>query len=615
VLALFALALIVRSVAVLADGGYEPRNDAFDYDRHAASLAAGDGYPSSIYGSGGGPTALRPPAYPLALAGVYALSGDSIIAGRLLGALLGAIAVLLVYAIAARLWGSRAGFAAGALAAVYPPLVAVSLELFSENLYLVGLLGAVLLVLIAREDPGRLRWAAAAGAVAGVALLTRNAALALLLPLVIGLWGRPPWRLGAAGPPLLALLCAVLVLAPWTIRNAIEFGRLIPIAASSGVTLAGTYNEASFDDADFPAAWRNPSFVPEFATLFATPAIDEATFDRTLREEAGDFIVDHPGYALEASARNLARMAGLDEGAVVTAQGEVTETGIGNRAGTVERLSLALAALLAGIAMFAFASAARRRRRGEQHVWPRPGPLFLWLVPLLVILTAAPLGGLPRYRLPADPFLLMAGGVGLVWAWDRVRRRRAAARAALAAGAVLGALMLAGCGGDDPDGGPTAPSATRAEEPRDAVAPGKAGYIRRADAICAEAIAETRAFRKRLGSVPPPPAPSAVAQFTEALVAPGIPILERQARRLRALPRPADDAETLEAYLGLFDVTSALLRERLRVGREGNLTVGLELEDRIFAIGDEQLELAREYGFETCSTDLGRVLLPPSQPE
>jgi len=47
------------------------------------------------------------------------------------------------------------------------------------------------------------------------------------------------------------------------------------------------------------------------------------------------------------------------------------------------------------------------------------GPLFLWLVPILMILAAAPIAGLPRYRLPADPFLLILAAIGLVWILDR----------------------------------------------------------------------------------------------------------------------------------------------------------------------------------------------------
>jgi hypothetical protein len=47
------------------------------------------------------------------------------------------------------------------------------------------------------------------------------------------------------------------------------------------------------------------------------------------------------------------------------------------------------------------------------------GPLFLWLVPILLLLVAAPINGLPRQRTPADPFILILAAIGLAWLWDR----------------------------------------------------------------------------------------------------------------------------------------------------------------------------------------------------
>ena len=61
-IALIALvALIARLCVVAADNDYTPAHDAFDYDRHATSIAAGDGFPPSGYEVGGGPSALRAP--------------------------------------------------------------------------------------------------------------------------------------------------------------------------------------------------------------------------------------------------------------------------------------------------------------------------------------------------------------------------------------------------------------------------------------------------------------------------------------------------------------------------------------------------------------------------
>ena len=67
----------------------------------------GHGFGETGLAAGGGPTAFRPPLYPLFLGAVYAVTGDSITAARLLQALLGVAAVGLLGVIAWQLWGRR----------------------------------------------------------------------------------------------------------------------------------------------------------------------------------------------------------------------------------------------------------------------------------------------------------------------------------------------------------------------------------------------------------------------------------------------------------------------------------------------------------------------------
>ena len=152
--AIVLLAFLLRLAAVGADSGYRPANDAFEYSYIARSIAKGDGYPQTGYLLQGGPTAVRGPGYPYLLGGVYALSGDSLAAGRLLGVALGALSVLLLYLVAKRVWGRRVGLLAAAMAAVFPPLVLLSRDLISETLFIPLELGAVLCVLNFRRSGG-----------------------------------------------------------------------------------------------------------------------------------------------------------------------------------------------------------------------------------------------------------------------------------------------------------------------------------------------------------------------------------------------------------------------------------------------------------------------------
>ena len=425
--AIVALALVIRIVAIAADSGYRPANDAFEYDYTARSIAAGDGYPRSGYLLQGGPTAVRGPGYPYLLGGVYAVSGDSRAAGRLAGATLGALAVLLVYLIAKRVWGRRIGLVAATLAAVFPPLVLLSRDLVSESLFIALELGALFCVLEFRRTRA-LYWAAAAGAACGLAALTRNTGLALLVPVALGLWVlRPRLRPTSLLAPALSVACAALAIAPWIVRDAAELGRFVPVTTSAGIATSGTYNAASYGDAGSHGAWRDPRGVPALSALFASPGMDEGAVDARLRREASEFAWNHPAYVAETAAWNLLRLFEVVGGSVVDSRGNVVvDRGIGSATPLSERVGVAIVALFALLGTFAILRArSESRYRGGPPQIPS-GPFFLWLVPILMILVAMPIAGLPRYRLPADPFLLILAAIGLTWLWERLAAPRTA---------------------------------------------------------------------------------------------------------------------------------------------------------------------------------------------
>ncbi len=422
--AILLVAAVLRVAAIEADSGYRPANDAFEYDYYARAIAGGDGYPRSGYLRQGGPTAIRGPSYPYLLGGVYAVSGDSIAAGRLFGAALGVLAVLLIHLIAKRIWGARIGLVAAAIAAVFPPLVLLSRDLVSESLFIALVLG-VLFSLLEFRRTRALPWAAGAGALCGVAILTRNTGFAMLLPLVLGLWVlRPRLRPASLLAPALGLACMALTLAPWLARNAVQFGQFgqfVPVTTSAGFAAAGTYNDASHRDGDTHGAWRDPRLAPRLTPLFATRGLDEAGVDAALRREARDFAWHHPGYVAETTAWNLLRLFEVVAGSVVDRSGRaVADRGIGSAVPTGERVGIAVVVALALLGVFAILrSRSHSRYSGEPPRMPS-GPLFFWLVPILMILLAAPIAGLPRYRLPADPFLLILAAIGLTWLWDRL---------------------------------------------------------------------------------------------------------------------------------------------------------------------------------------------------
>lgn len=336
----------------------------------------------------------------------------------------------LVFLIGRRIWGFPVGLLAALFAALFPPLVLLSRDLVSESLFIPLELLAVICMLNFRRAGGSAAWAAATGVALGAAILTRNTGFALVVPVLIGLApaAAGPWP-GRLRAPAIGLGCAILAMAPWLIRDAVEFGRLVPVTTSGGISISGTYNEASFRQGDTHGAWRDPQIVPAFRHLFEEPGRDEADVDEILRDDAISFAWEHPGYVASTSAWNVLRLFEIEGGSVVNSHGEpLDQRGVGSETPVAERVGLALAVVLAALGIAVLVRARSRSRRTGLPPAPPSGPAFLWSVPVVMLAIAIPVAGVPRYRLPADPFMLLLAAIAVVSAVEALRGRRGGAR-------------------------------------------------------------------------------------------------------------------------------------------------------------------------------------------
>ena len=233
VAAIFLLALVVRLGATAAVGFSTLRfGDASRYLFAATELAQHGRYPDRTE-----PYFFRPPAYPLFL--VVATLGRTgcIPAAKIANGVLGAFGAVLLALLSIRIFRHRGiAIATGTAAALHPSFVLLSTDVQSEPLFLLFLLLAGLALLNASDGPSP-RLALAAGAMLGLAALTRSSALALAPLLAAPLLDRRrPRRIGStlAGAALLGFL---LSLAPWTLRNALRFRELLPVSDAGGVSL------------------------------------------------------------------------------------------------------------------------------------------------------------------------------------------------------------------------------------------------------------------------------------------------------------------------------------------------------------------------------------------
>jgi hypothetical protein len=254
------------------------------------------------------------------------------------------------------------------------------------------------------------RWALVAGVLVGAAALTRTNGLVLLPALALALWGPTPRRSWRALAPVGVLLAmTVVTIAPWTVRNAEALDGFVPVSTETGSALIGTYNATVQNAPNHPRTWHWPRLVPELQPLLREHTTEPARQRRLIRA-ALDYIGDHPAAPLATVAANTGRFFGF--GGPSWWRYSARTTDVPETAADVAMAWIALAApfVLVGIGA-AF-------RRG--------GPAWLWLVPVLLLLSAAVVVGEMRFRAPIDPFLVLLAALGADAVLTWLRRPAAA---------------------------------------------------------------------------------------------------------------------------------------------------------------------------------------------
>lgn len=414
-LAVGLLSLVLSTGLIAANHPYAPKGDSADYAYVASRLAHGHGFTRdpNDYGftrePNDRPTAFRGPLYPTVLAAVFVVTGDSTTAAQLATAAIGALAVVLLFLLVQHLWGRRPALFAGLLAAVFPPLLAANIGFFTEPLFLALELAAMLALLAFRRSPEGLRLPLLIGALCGLASLTRSNGFLLLLILALGVWFSIPERAQAWKATGLTVLAAAVVVAPWTIRNAVVFDELIPTTTQSGYSLISVLNDKSrAANGDYRVV--SPRDVGVEATQNGH-LLSEAQYNNKLMAAAKDYARDHPGYVVKAAVLNTLRTLELWSG---KSTGFVSYGANGIKSSRLWDLLAPSSYALYLLAIAGFGVMLRHRRL------PRPPPFF-YAVPIVLLLSSALAAGALRYSAPFDPLLLAFAGLAVATLVDRYR--------------------------------------------------------------------------------------------------------------------------------------------------------------------------------------------------
>jgi 4-amino-4-deoxy-L-arabinose transferase-like glycosyltransferase len=385
---LLLLGLVARIGAALTLGGGFHFADEAIYVDTAHRLSAGDGFGSEYN---------RVPAYPVFLLILSLGLSAGLTFLRVAQAAVAALGTLLVFWLADRMFGRRVAIVAGLVYALDPLLVISSGLLYPEAVAAL-LVPAVVIAALDASDRDALPRSSLAGALLGILALLRPVAL-VLVP-VVAVWtaltvrARPTRRMAHLGALGLAFL---LVLAPWTVRNFLVHGSLVPVATAGTEAAPVSGDEITRQGLLMSmarGAWSDPgAFVwhvtREFVMFWELAPTRMVTDDPVKREE------------LRRSDPRLPVQPLFPR----TLRDQVSAASFG--------LELALA-------MLGLVAVARTRWRQA-------------LLPVLLILAYAVGYALfvakLRYRIPVLPLLFLFTGAGAVAVYSSARRARDRSRA------------------------------------------------------------------------------------------------------------------------------------------------------------------------------------------
>lgn len=300
---IFLVAFLVRVVVAIQlipghaeQRFYRPNEPA----RIAWNLISGRGYSSPWPNTVIGPTAQQPPVYPLLLAAIFRVAGAytylSLYIAIFLNAIFSATTAVLMLRVGEREFGRSIGVVAALVWSCWIYEVVVSLRLWESALSGMLLMLGLWWLPRLREEQGIGRWVQF-GALAGVAALTNVTLLTIFAALGIAIWFERKDR--SRRVQLLASVgVCVAMLLPWTIRNYVAFGKVIPLRDNFGLELWAGNHEGVTHLYDFQGSFplSNPALYNQ---------LGELPFMERERSVAVEFIRQNPGQFLRLCSQRF----------------------------------------------------------------------------------------------------------------------------------------------------------------------------------------------------------------------------------------------------------------------------------------------------------------------
>lgn len=416
-----AVGLVLRIALLFAGVDLECTNDECSYLTVAKALLNGQGL-KPVRGF------LWAPGYPafLAVAGLFGKATLSLVAKSLqVGLAFGAHLILVAWA--RRCFGKDVALGTAWLFALYPTLIAFTHYIWPETLYIFFFVlgvGTLLKALEMQPDNPKaaLVWILGSSMAFGLAALVRPVALYLLPFVAVWLaWPsgsllNPESRFRNRGMAAVFVLGCVCTIAPWTLRNWVEYDRFVPVDATLGVNLwRGNATPAVANwDFGFDRRPRNAGIPRGFVECRELPLIDR---DRCNTRVSLEVMMDNPGTFLRRLPTKLLDLANPTSFLIRHARwglyGDLSR-------GSISVLTFLVVLSFVGVALLSVLGlVAMPEWTAHQPLASRSRELFLMLVFLSLGVHLITFG-MSRYRLPLIPLALPFAAL----AWSRRRELR-----------------------------------------------------------------------------------------------------------------------------------------------------------------------------------------------
>jgi tetratricopeptide (TPR) repeat protein len=427
--AVVAIAILVRVLFFLKLKGtpffLQHFSDSRLYVQLASDIASGRGIQDAYFMS---------PLYPYLLALIRSVTGDLETWARILQIAFGAATAYCTILLGHRLFSFRSGILAGALVAVYAPLVFYDGLLLIESLQTLLLTASLLLLLMALESRRMSHWFLA-GLVYGLAVVTRANVL-IFLPLFLLLWMFIPSLHGRATTRHVVVyaVTALGMLLPSTVHNISEGKVFLPVTSSFG------YNLYAGNNAHAGGLYT----MPDPVDLYADPngrhyvqhqvgrVLDATEVSAWWRDRALSWIGANPGEAAKLMMRKLILFFHPEE---------IDQLGLSMEFFT-ERYGKIIAIpqwVFPGILVLAFMGIALAfRKDAAMEQWLPVALLAAYVAATALFFVSG------RLRIPVMPLLLLYTSMAIVWGVEAANARDVLRRAVwpLVSGTVVAALLL-----------------------------------------------------------------------------------------------------------------------------------------------------------------------------